>query len=118
MAAVPGGRWALGGQRFPNPSLDKILRPVTYTLVVERPAKGRRFKPSSRRGEFSSSCRGLEENCLPEPSLKLKSVDLASAEEEEDLMVSKGKERAMKLTSLHTLPREIHSVGHLVWAGE
>ena len=105
MAAVPGGRWALGGQRFPNPSLDKILRPVTYTLVVERPAKGRRFKPSSRRGEFSSSRRGLEENCHPEQaSLELESVDLASAEEEEDLMVSKGKERAMKLTSLHTLP--------------
>ena len=73
-------------------------------LVVKRPAEGRQFKPSSRHGEFSSSCRGLEENCLPEPSLKLKSVDLASAEEEEDLMVSKGKERAMKLTSLHTLP--------------
>ena len=32
--------------------------------------------------------------------------------------LAKGKERAMKLTSLHTLPREIHSVGHLVWAGE
>ena len=47
-------------------------------------------------------------------SLKLKSVDLASAEEEEDLMVSKGKERAMKLTSLHTLPHG----KFIVWACE
>ena len=60
---------------------------------------------TDRRLLVQASCRaeGVRSPMM-RASLKLKSVDLASAEEEEDLMVSKGKERAMKLTSLHTLP--------------